>query len=339
MKSLKIHTVNTEDDRRSFVSFPWQVYMDDAYWVPPLFNERMDFIQNHPFLEHAKVSFFLAKSDKEIVGTIAAFTNYRHNEFHDENIAFLGFFEVIDDREVADALLETAENWARNQGHDAIRGPGQYFTNGECGLLVDGFDDSPRILMTYNPRRYVDYFENRGYQKAMDLHAYALDTDIYAGGSRFPKKLIRVVEKIKAKGEIKIRKVDMKNYDLEVERAKTIYNQSWAHNWGFVPMTDAEFISLGEELRQILDPDLTLVGEIDGKPIGVSITVPDMNQPLLRAYPKPGTPELWTLSKLVWNWKRKPIVEWIIPPKHQLEIFGFLLILTGFLLQLIFYLD
>ncbi|MBC8506682.1 MAG: N-acetyltransferase [Anaerolineales bacterium] len=327
MNHLTTQTVESIEDRRAFVSFPWRVYQDDPHWVPPLFSERMLFIdpEHHPFFEHAEVDFFLAKRGDDVVGTIAAFTNYRHNEFQEENIGFFGFFEVLDDSEAAKFLLETAENWVRERGHDAIRGPAQYSTNEECGLLVDGFDDPPRILMTYNPPRYVDYIEGQGYQKAMDLHAYAQDTDILAGGSKFPQKLVRVVKKIKEKGDIHIRKVDLKNYDLEVERVKKIYNQSWARNWGFVPMTDAEFVELGKELRPILDPDLTLVAEIDGEPIGVSITLPDLNQPLRLAYPSSKTPEWLTMLKLVWNWKITRQVTWArvlilgVLPEHRMR--------------------
>jgi len=312
MNSLFIQSVESIEDRRAFVSFPWRVYQDDPHWVPPIFSERMHFItpDHHPFSEHAQVQFFLAKRGSNIVGTIAAFINHRHNDFQNEQIGFFGFFEVLDDPEAAQRLLEAAENWVRQRGYEAIRGPAQYSTNEECGLLVDGFDDPPRILMTYNPRRYVGYIEGQGYQKAMDLHAYAIDTDIFAGGSKFPPKLIRVVEKIKEKGDIHIRKVDMKHFDQEVERVKKIYNQSWSKNWGFVPMTDAEFKHLGEELRQVLDPDMTLVAEIDGEPIGVSITLPDLNQPLRFAYPGPKTPEWLTMIKLVWNWKIKHQETW-----------------------------
>lgn len=310
MKPLKIIPVQTETERHSFLSFPWKVYKDDPYWVPPIFSERVHFITEHPFLEHAEIEFFMAKREEDVVGTIAAFINHRHNEVHNEHIGFFGFFEVLDDQEAADALLETAENWVKSRGYDAIRGPAQYSTNEECGLLIDGFDDPPRILMTYNPRRYIAYIENRDYVKAMDLHAYALDTDIYSGGSKFPTKLIRVVEKIKERGEIKIRKVDLKHFDQEVERVKKIYNSSWAKNWGFIPMTDAEFDQMGKELRQILDPDLTLVAEIDGEPIGVSITLPDLNQPLRCAYPKPGKPEWLTMAQLVWHWKVRRRVNW-----------------------------
>ena len=310
MRPLNIIPVKTDEERRSFISLPWKVYKDDPYWVPPLFLERMFFLTEHPFLEHADVEFFLAKRGDEVVGTIAAFINHRHNDFHDEHIGFFGFFEVMEDEEAADQLLNTAEDWVKKQGYDAVRGPAQYSTNEECGLLVDGFDDPPRILMTYNPRRYIGYLEGRDYDKAMDLHAYALDTDIYSGGSKFPAKLIRVVEKLKEKGEIKIRKVDMKHFDQEVEKVKGIYNQSWAKNWGFIPMTDAEFDQMGEELHQILDPDLALLAEIDGAPIGVSITLPDLNQPLRHAYPKPGKPEWLTMAQLVWHWKIMRRVKW-----------------------------
>jgi GNAT superfamily N-acetyltransferase len=310
MRSLSIHSVQSDKDRTAFLSLPWKVYRDDPYWVPPIFSERMHFITAHPFLEHADIEFFMAKRGEEIVGTVAAFINHRHNEFHNENIGFFGFFEVLEDNEAAFALLDTAEKWVKERGSGAIRGPAQYSTNEECGLLVDGFDDPPRVLMTYNPHRYIDYIENQGFAKVMDLHAYALDMDNLAGEGKFPKKLIRVVGKIKEKKKIHIRKIDLSHYDQEVERVKKIYNQSWANNWGFVPMTDAEFTAMGEELRHLLDPDLTFVGEVDGEPIGVSITLPDLNQPLRNAYPTPGTPKWLTMVKLVWNWKVKREVTW-----------------------------
>ncbi|MGD2158904.1 MAG: hypothetical protein PVG14_14175 [Anaerolineales bacterium] len=313
MKTLRIEPVETIKDRRSFISLPWRVYQDNPYWVPPLFSERIAFLDpaKNPFYEHASVDLFLAKRGEEVVGTIAAFTNHRHNEFQDENVGFFGFFEVLEDPEAADALLEHAEIWASERGHTALRGPAQFSTNEECGLLVDGFDDPPRILMTYNPKRYVDYLEERGYQKAMDLWAYALDMDIFAEGSRFPEKLVRVVEKVKARSNIHIRNLDMRIFDAEVEKVKKIYNNSWARNWGFVPMTDAEIDKLGEELQQIIDPDLVFIAEIEGETVGFSLPLPDLNQPLLRAYPRPSTPELWTMAKLLWHWKARRTVTWL----------------------------
>jgi GNAT superfamily N-acetyltransferase len=325
MKPLRIQTVTTDQDRRAFFTLPWRVYQGNPYWVPPLFNERLEFVDSahQPFLEHAIQELFLAKRGDEVVGTIAAFINHRHNEYQNENIGFFGFFEVLEDPEAATALLETAENWVRERGYEAIRGPAQYSTNEEVGLLVDGFDDPPRILMTYNPPYYVDYIEANGYQKAMDLWAYALDTDIYAGGSRFPQKLVRVAEKVKARGDIRIRKLEMKNFDAEVEKVKVLYNSSWARNWGFVPMTGAEIDKLGADLKPIIDPDLVFLAEIEGETVGFSLTLPDLNQPLLKANKSPSNPEWWIMAKLAWHWKVRGAVTWArvfalgVLPEHR----------------------
>lgn len=313
MKPVKIYPVETLEERRAFLAFPWQVYEGDPYWVPPIYSERLAFTdpKQNPFFEHAKVQFFTAKRGEEIVGTIAAFTNYQHNAFQEENVGFFGFFEVLEDKEAANALLEAAENWVHGQGHDAIRGPAQFSTNDECGLLVDGFDDSPRILMTYNPRYYVNFIENSGYENAMDLWAYAASTGAQNKDFKFPEKLLRVVKKVKERGEVHIRHIDMKHFDDEIEHVKQIYNASWARNWGFIPMTDAEIEKLGEELKPIIDPDLVFVAEIGGKAVGFSLTLPDLNQFLKQAYPKPGTPEWWTMAKFAWHWKVRGKVNWV----------------------------
>jgi GNAT superfamily N-acetyltransferase len=313
MDSLLIQPVESIDDRRAFVSLPWRVYQDDPYWVPPLMSERLTFTdpKQHPFFDHAEVEFFLAWRGDEVVGTIAAFINHRHNDFQGENVGFFGFFEVLDDPVAATTLLETAENWVRQRGYDAIRGPAQYSTNEECGLLVDGFDDAPRILTTYNPPRYVEYIEARGYQKAMDLWAWARSTDIYAEGQNIPQKLERVVQKVRERGDIHIRKINMRNFDDEVELVKKLYNTSWSQNWGFVPMTDAEIDALGEELKPLIDPDLVFIAEVDGEAVGFSLTLPDLNQPLRLAYPRPGVPEWWTLIKFAWHWKVRRSVDWV----------------------------
>lgn len=315
MNPISIKTVESSEDKRAFLSLPWTVYKDDPYWVPPLFNERMAFIDpaHQPFFEHAEVEFFLAKRGQKAVGTIAAFTNHQHNEFQEENVGFFGFFEVLDDPDaanIAKILLKTAEDWAKQRGHDAIRGPAQFSTNEECGLLVDGFDDMPRILMTYNPPRYVDYVEGYGYKKAMDLWAWSAATDIFEGKQKLPEKLLRVVEKVKQKNEITVRTINMRNFDAEVDIVKKLYNISWAKNWGFVPMTDKEIEKLGEDLKPILDPDLVFVAEIDGEPVGFSLTLMDLNEPLRLAYPRPETPEWWTMMKFAWHWKVRRKISW-----------------------------
>ncbi len=311
MNSLVIKSVETTEDRKALLSFPWTVYKDDPFWVPPIFSERMHFTdpEKNPFFQHAEAQFYLALRGEEIVGTIAVFTNHRHNEYQNENIAFFGFFEVLEDYEAAEQLFKTAEAWAKEKGHTALRGPAQWSTNDECGLLVDGFDDRPRILMTYNPPYYVDYIEKLGYKYARDLWAYALGVQEFMDitGERLDKLTTRILER----KNITIRNLDMKKYPDEVNKIKLLYNNAWSKNWGFIPMTDPEFDQLADELHSILDPDLVFLAEKDGKTVGFSLTLPDLNEPLRLAYPKPNTPEWWTMAKLVWQWKIRRKVSWI----------------------------
>ncbi len=311
MNSLVIKSVETTEDRKALLSFPWTVYKDDPFWVPPIFSERMHFTdpEKNPFFQHAEVQFYMALRGGKIVGTIAVFTNQLHNEYQNENIAFFGFFEVLEDYEAAEQLFKTAEAWAKERGHTALRGPAQWSTNDECGLLVDGFDDRPRILMTYNPPYYVDYIEKLGYKYARDLWAYELGVKEFMDitGERLDKLTTRILER----KNITIRNLDMKKYDDEVNKIKLLYNNAWSKNWGFIPMTDPEFDQLADELHSILDPDLVFIAEKDGKTVGFSLTLPDLNEPLRLAYPKPNTPEWWTMAKLVWQWKIRRKVSWI----------------------------
>lgn len=311
MKPINIIRVETLEERKAFLRLPWKVYQEDLYWVPPLFSERLDFTdpEKNPFFNHADVAFYMALRGEEVVGTIAAFTNHRHNDFHDENIGFFGFFEVLQDPEAARALLVTAEDWAREKGHTALRGPAQFDTNGECGLLVDGFDDSPRILMTYNPPYYVDYLEDSGYKKEMDLWAYKLSVDDFLEITG--ERLERITSKFLQRRNITVRTLDMSQYNAEVEKVKELYNSAWSKNWGFVPMDDDEFDHLAKELKAIIDPELAFVAEREGKPVGFSLSFQDLNQPLREAYPRPSTPEWWTMAKLVWHWKVRGNIDWV----------------------------
>jgi GNAT superfamily N-acetyltransferase len=308
MRELRVTPVDQEDDRLAFLTFPWRVYRDDPYWVPPLLSERKAFTNphKHPFFQHGRVQQFLARRGDEIVGTVAAFTNDLYNQVHGSNVGWFGFFEVLPDAEAAAALLETAAEWARRAGHDRLLGPAQYSTNDEIGLLVDGFDDPPRILMTYNPRRYLDYLEAAGFAKAMDMLAYRADLAHITTG-----KAQRVVEKLKARRGFTVRSIRMKDFDQEVERVKAVYNRSWELNWGFVPMTDAEVGLMGEQLKQLIDPELVAMAEDDGRVVGFGLTLPDLSEPLRLAYPRPGEPELWTMVKLLWHWKVRRRVHWI----------------------------
>jgi GNAT superfamily N-acetyltransferase len=311
MANLKLDPVKTDAELMAFITFPWKVYQDNRYWVPPLISERKTFLnpQRNPFFEHGRGQFYLAKRGADVVGTIGAFTNDAYNQFQGLNVGFFGFFEVLEDEEAAQALLHGAETWAREAGHESILGPAMFSTNDEVGLLVDGFEDTPRILMTYNPPRYRSYLEAAGYAKAMDLWAYRLQIAEFKRNT--PEKLVRVVEKVRQRKNFRVRTLNMKKYDEEVELVKKIYNTSWARNWGFVPMTDPEFDKMAEDLRQLLDPELVVIVELDGEAVGFGLTLPDLNQPLRVAYPRPGVPETLTMLKLLWHWKVRRRMDWL----------------------------
>jgi GNAT superfamily N-acetyltransferase len=285
---VEIVRVSNDKQLKEFISLPWEVYENDPNWVPQLYFERLEFFDKNknPFFEHAEADYFIAKRDGRPVGTIAAILNHRHNEIHEENVAHFGVFEVLNDREAAELLLQTACDWARERGTDRILGPFNLTTNDECGLLIEGFDDPPAILMTYNPPYYQDFLESAGFHKAMDLYAWLKDAEELAAEGGVPDKLIRVINKVKERYGITIRPLNKSNWDHEVEGVKAVYNDAWLKNWGFVPMTDGEINRLAEGLKPIVDDQIAFMVEKDGQPVGFSLTLPDISQ-LLHQY-RPG---------------------------------------------------
>lgn len=311
LTDIQISPVSNKSELDEFIAFPWKVYQGDRYWVPPLISERKQLLdpEQNPFFEHAKATFFIARRNGEVIGTIGAFSNYLYNEIHKDNAGFFGFFEVLDDPDLAAALLKTAEIWAKEAGHDQILGPMQFSTNDELGLLVDGFDDAPRILMTYNPRRYQGYIESARYEKAMDLWAYSIS--VPGLKENMPEKVSRVGEKILKRWNLSIRPINMKDFDNEVELLLSVYNQAWEPNWGAVPMTEHEASLLAEQMKPLVDPELALIVEKNGEAVAFALALPDLNQPLLKAYPKPGTPEALTMLRLLWHWKVRGNIKWV----------------------------
>ncbi len=302
---IRIVPVKTEKQRALFAKFPWTLYRDDPNWVPPIYVDRLKLLDpgGHPFWEHAEQQLFLALQGQQVVGTISAHTNELHNEIYEDKVGFFGFFEVVEDYVVAEALFEAAAGWLRKQGLDAMRGPENPSQNEEVGLLVDGFDRPPVIMMTYNPRYYQDFIERAGFEKAQDLYAWDLLTDIFEKDvKQLPRKFLSVAEKAKARENVVIRRINMKRYDDEVGFAKIVYGRAWEQNWGFVPMTSHEIEHLGQELKMIIDPGLVYLAEVDGQPAGIILGVPDVNQALIRARPQPNKWSLYplTVPKLLW---------------------------------------
>jgi GNAT superfamily N-acetyltransferase len=229
----------------------------------------------NPFFEHAEAEYFLAERDGTVVGRIAAISNRLHNETHGDGVGFFGFFESIDEQAVADALFQAAADWCRALGHDTLRGPASFSVNDECGLLVDGFDTPPTLMMPHNPRYYVGLIERGGFTKAKDLWVYQGGrTEAYVP---VPERLARATELIRQRQGITLRPLNMKDFEGEVERIKELYNSAWEKNWGFVPMTDHEIDHLAEQFKPVVIPELVPMAEKDGKLIGFGIVLPDLN--------------------------------------------------------------
>jgi GNAT superfamily N-acetyltransferase len=276
MSEIKIIKVENQNDLMRFIKFQWEIYADDKKWVPPLIMDRKKLLnkEKNPFYQHAEADFFLAERDGKLVGRIGAITNQLHNKYHNDKVGFFGFFECINDQSVANVLFDTARKWLKEHGMTEMRGPANPSSNDEYAMLVDGFDDEPRLLMTYNPRYYLDLCENYGLKKAKDLYAYKLESDKVLSS----EKMKRVADLARQRAKLKITQLNMKEFDKELEKVKDVYNKAWAPNWGFVPMTDAEIDAMAKDLKPLVEPSLVLFGEIEGKVIGFALVMLDYNQ-------------------------------------------------------------
>jgi len=282
-----------------FVRLPWQIYGDHSAWVPPLLFDLKTLlsVQKHPFHQHADVEYFLAHRDGRTVGRIAAIINHAHRDFHNESVGFFGFFECVDDEPLARALFSAAETWARGRGVRRLRGPMSFSTNEQCGLLVDGFETSPSIMMPHNHRYYVRLIENSGYKQTKDMYAYALDLEKIS----IPERLTKATNRLQAKQAIKIRNINKKRFEDEVRLLHSIYHSAWETNWGYVPMTHAEVDLLARTLRLVADPRLCLIAETDHKPVAFAIALPDYNQVLKRMN---GRLFPFGVAKLLWHGRK-----------------------------------
>ena len=274
MSQVEVSSISCRKDRNAFIRFPWQIYKDDPAWVPPLILERKAFLdrKRHPFYQHGEAALFLACRNGEIVGRIMASDDPNYNSLHQSNVGCFGLFESIDDRDVTAALFDTASNWLRARGRDEIMGPIDYSTNYVCGLLVDGFEHPPTILTSHNPRYYPPLIESCRFSKAKDWYAWWF--------SEFPEaaeRLRKVATARAGRHGVTIRPVNLRKIEDESRRLRTIYNQAWEENWGFVPFTEAEFDHLAREMKPLIVPQGTLLAEVGDEPVGFVIGVPDIN--------------------------------------------------------------
>jgi GNAT superfamily N-acetyltransferase len=278
-RRVAVAAVAARADFDAFVKLPWRLYAGDPNFVPPLLadvKKRLDPARN-PFFRHAERQLFLARAHGEITGRIAAIVDRRHQEVHGDRVGFFGWFECVNDQETASALLEAAAEWLRERGCTAVRGPASSSLNEECGLLVDGFDRPPTVMMPYNPPYYATLIERAGYAKAMDLFSFYLRVNDFG-----IERIGRVVEKIKARERLVVRNFDLRDFKGEIRRLKAVYNDAWTDNWGFVPLTDDELDAMAHDLKPILEPKLACFVEVDGRPVGFSLVLPNLNEILRR---------------------------------------------------------
>lgn len=276
-----IEEVTSRNQIKEFIDLPFRLYRDNPDWVPPIryFQKELFNKKKHPFHEHGDVTLLVARNDKrEVAGRIAVIVNHTHNEYHNEKTGFFGFLESEENADLFKLLLAEAEKRLREAGMDTIRGPMNFSTNEECGLLVKGFDSKPLIMMPYNFRWYADVLDSNGYLKAKDLLAYYLDS-----GKTDYTRFSRIADLVVKRHGIKIRDFCVKNIHREVPVIMDIYNDCWHDNWGFVPMSKRELDMMADELKMIMLPELGPIVEIDGKPVAFAIALPDANQAFARA--------------------------------------------------------
>ena len=282
---LTIQEVISQRQMQAFVDFPWQLYRNDPLWVPPLKSE-VSFKLNraaHPYYQHADLVVLIATRQEQVVGRIAVCINHNHNERHREHTAFFGFFECIDDTSVSAALFDAAECWAKKQGCRRLLGPLSMSIDDEVGFLLEGDNRPPVMQMPYNPPYYHSLCLQQGYRKAKDLFAWHSSFDNELTSYDAPD----VPGGLKSL-DFQMRSLRPKELAAELERIMTIYNTTFTQHWGYVPLTSAEIRQMHDDLKDVLNPDLIILGESGGEVIAFAIALPNYNEILPRLNGKLG---------------------------------------------------
>ena len=272
---IDIRRVQSKKDLLSFIKLQWKINQNDPNWVAPLLMDRLKVLnkKTNPFFKDNPADFFLAYRNGEVVGRIGAIINHQHNKFHEDKTGFFGFLEAQNDKEIFSSLLNTAEDWLREKNCDLMMGPMNPSTNDEVGFLIDGYDTPPFFMMTHNPPYYNDFMQDLGFEKAKDLYAYFIHKD-----NLNMERVNKLSESMKKRFSVSIRSLNMKNFESELETVREIYNDAWSTNWGFVPMTPEEFDFIANDFKKIIDPELVIIAEYKGKPIGFSLALPNYNE-------------------------------------------------------------
>jgi GNAT superfamily N-acetyltransferase len=259
---------------------PYRLHARDPIWVPPLRRDVALLLdrRKNPFFEHAEAEYFLAERDGRVAGRIAAIANHLHNETHRDRVGFFGFFESEHEPAVAGALLDAAADWLRARHFDRMRGPASFSVNDECGLLVEGYDTPPALMMPHNPPYYEALVEGAGCVAVKNLLVY--ENGDAENPPPVPERLARATDLLTRRLGLTVRSLRMGEFREEVERVKQLYNAAWERNWGFVPMTDREIDHLADQFKAVVIPDLVPFIEKDGHLVGFGLALPDLNQAL-----------------------------------------------------------
>lgn len=270
--------VNDKKGLQEFIDFPHDLYAHDPNYVPELYLGQKDLLwkkAGHPFYNHSDAQLFLAKDNGKVVGRIAAIANTNHIAFTKKSEGFFGFFDSINDKEVAHLLLQNATQWLKDKSIENIIGPINLTTNDTCGLLVEGFDVPPSVMMPYNKPYYEELILSYGLKKRTDLLAYDVVND--GNQSKALGLMDRIISRLQNKG-IVIRSINTKDFKNEVTKIREVYNTAWDKNLGFVPMTEEEFDFTAKELKMILDPKFCIIAEKDNKIVGFALGIPNINE-------------------------------------------------------------
>lgn len=265
-----------DNELNLFVNFPYRLYKNSPYWIGDLKSSHKYLLSpKHPFWLHAKRALFIAEKDNMIIGRIAAIWNENHNKYHNEKMGFFGFFDLENNKEAAALLLGEAEKWCKQQGAEAIRGPFNPSTNDTCGMLANNFDKEPMIMMPYNHAYYLELVEGCGYTKAKDLVNL-----LRRRGIPITDRVNKILARIRKRTPFVQRDVRLDDIENEMQTVRKIYNEAWAQNWGFVPITEQEMSHTVKELKLFLKPYYGSILEIDNVPFAFVLTIPDMNMVL-----------------------------------------------------------
>ena len=274
--TTSITIATTDAEKSEFIRYPYQHYSDHPVWVPPLLMEQKKLLnpKKNPFFANAEIALFLAEYNGSPAGRIAAIIDHRYNEHHDTKTGFFGFFECIDNPNTSALLFRVVEDWLKKRGMTEVLGPASPSMMDEIGILVEGFDKRPSILMPYNYDYYGRLVEEAGFEKATDLYTYLVTQD-----SVDRERALRAVEIVKKRlPGIHVRPLNMKKIRDEVKIIRKIFNEAWKNNWGYIPLSEAEFDNFASDLKTIVDPDFAHIAELDGEPVGFSVGLPDYNQ-------------------------------------------------------------